>query len=263
MPLTAWCITERSILTFLCTVLYRHAKTSMSLACWRPRWHPHGPLVEVATCGEVVYPSELPMGLSTLLPRGPSSLSPANWGPSFVPPRTCSPSSPMQGPAKGPTCNEVDLLIPVNRSGDQHAPVVRPPFFFLRILQPGFEFSPHARAGPRAAAVEDEGFSLSGVLVMLSMLPYSSQILATRPVAASLCPLPDSRTRSPPRLHVAHAGSRNEVIAGPGAACWPGSHLLQLLAVYYGWTVNGFYTNMYRIDISSKHTCSEIQNLYA
>jgi hypothetical protein len=121
-------------------------------------------------------------------------------------------------PAKGTACNEVDLRIPVNRCGAQHAPVVRPPFTFGCILRPGFEFSPRPRAGPRAAAVEDEGLGLSGVLVMLSMVPYSSQILATRPVAASLRPRPDSRAWSPPRLHVVHAGSRNEAIAGRGAA---------------------------------------------
>ncbi len=131
-----------------------------------------------------------------------------------------------------PECNEVDLLIPVNCCGAQHAPVVRPPFTFGRILRPGFEFSPCAHAGPRDAAVEDERFGLSGVLVMLSTLPYSSQILATRPVAASLRPRPVSRARSPPRLHVAHAGSRNKVIAGRGASCWPGTRPLQLLTVY-------------------------------
>ncbi len=121
----------------------------------------------------------------------------------------------------------------MNRRRAQHAPVVRPPFTFGRILQPGFEFSPRARAGPGAAAVEDEGFGHSGVLVMLSTLPYSSQILATRPVADSLRPHPDLRARSPPRLHVAHPGSRNEVIAGRGAVCCPGTLPLQLLTVYY------------------------------
>jgi hypothetical protein len=98
---------------------------------------------------------------------------------------------PRRPPAKGSACNEVDLPIPVNRRGAQHAPVMRPPFTFGRILQPGFEFSPRARAGPRATAVEDEGFSLSDVLVMLSTLSYSSQILATRPVDVSLRPCPD------------------------------------------------------------------------
>jgi hypothetical protein len=68
---------------------------------------------------------------------------------------------PRSSPAKGPACNEVDLLIQVNCHGAQHTPVVRPPFTFGRILRPGFEFSPRARAGPRAAAVEDEGFGLS------------------------------------------------------------------------------------------------------
>jgi hypothetical protein len=82
-------------------------------------------------------------------------------------------------PAEGPACNEVDLLIPVNRHEAQHAPVMRPSFTFGCIIWPGFEFSLCACAGLRAIAVEDEGFGLSGVLVMLSTLPYSSQILAT------------------------------------------------------------------------------------
>ncbi len=98
---------------------------------------------------------------------------------------------PRRPPAKRLACNEVDLLIPVNYCGAQHAPVVMPPFTFGCILQPGFEFSPRARTGPRATAVGDEGFGLSGVLVMLSTLSYPFQILAMRPMAASLCPLHD------------------------------------------------------------------------
>ncbi len=35
----------------------------------------------------------------------------------------------------------------------------------------------------------------------------------------------------PPR-HVGHAGSQNDVIAGRGVACWPGTRPLQLLTVY-------------------------------
>ncbi len=73
----------------------------------------------------------------------------------------------------------------MNRRGAQHAPVVRPPFTFSHILRPCFEFSPCACVWPRAAADEDEGVGLHGMLVMLSMLSYSSQILATQPIAAS------------------------------------------------------------------------------
>jgi hypothetical protein len=57
------------------------------------------------------------------------------------------------------------FAFPVNRLGAQHAPAVRPPFTFGRNLRPGFEFAPSARAGPRAAALGDEGVSLSGELV--------------------------------------------------------------------------------------------------
>ncbi len=107
----------------------------------------------------------------------------------------------------------------MNRRGAQHAPVVRPPFTFGHIVRPGFEFSPRACAGPRAAVVEDEGFALPGVLGMLSTLSCSSQILAMRSMAVSLCARPSKRARPPPRSHVAHAGSWNEAIAGRGAAC--------------------------------------------
>ncbi len=85
----------------------------------------------------------------------------------------------------------------MNRHGAQHAPVVRPPSTFGRIVQPGFEFSPRAHAGPRAAVVEAEGFVLPGLLVMLSTLSCSSHILASRPMAASLRPRPNQRARSP------------------------------------------------------------------
>jgi hypothetical protein len=98
--------------------------------------------------------------------------------PGVEPPCTCSPSTPTQAPSKGSSVQWRRSIIPVNRRGAQHAPVVRPPFTFGRILQPGFEFSPRACARPRAAAMEDEGFGLPGVLVMLSTLSYSSQILA-------------------------------------------------------------------------------------
>jgi cytochrome c biogenesis protein ResB len=36
----------------------------------------------------------------------------------------------------------------------------------------------------------------------------------------------------PPHSHVAHAGSRSEVIARCSSASWPGTHTLQLLTVY-------------------------------
>ncbi len=137
-------------------------------------------------------------GSATLLSRGPRSLLAAHWRPGVEPPRMCFPSSPTQAPSEESSMQWSRSQIPVNRHGAQHAPVMRPPFTFGRILQPGFEFSPRARAGPKAAAVEGEGFGLPGVLVMLSTLSYSSQILATRSVAASLRPRSNKRARSPP-----------------------------------------------------------------
>jgi hypothetical protein len=126
------------------------------------------------------------------------------------------PSSPTYAPSEGSSMPRSSSLIPVNRRGAQHAPVVRPPFTFGHIVRPGFKFFPRARAGPRAAVVEDEGFVLPG---MRSTLSCSSQILTTRSAAPSLRPCPNKCVRPPPRSHVAHAGSQNEVIAGRRAAC--------------------------------------------
>jgi hypothetical protein len=121
--------------------------------------------VEAATCNEDIYPNELPMGLSTLLSRGPHSLLAAHCWPSVEPPRTCSSSNPMWAPSNMTDQHAVKrVAIPVNRRGAQHVPVVRPPFTFGCILRPGFEFSPHAHAGPEAAVVDDEGVSLPGEL---------------------------------------------------------------------------------------------------
>jgi hypothetical protein len=96
---------------------------------------------------------------------------------------------------------------------------MRPPFTFRRNLWPSFEFSPHACAGPRAAAVEDEGVGLPGVLVnaqpAVVLLPDPHHAAHGRYLSAHVqinVPGP------PPRHHVTHAGSRNEVIAGCGAA---------------------------------------------
>jgi hypothetical protein len=59
---TAWCGPERSILKLLHTVPYRHTKTSMILACWRPRWHPRGHSVEVACAMKYSIPVNCPWG---------------------------------------------------------------------------------------------------------------------------------------------------------------------------------------------------------
>jgi hypothetical protein len=95
----------------------------------------------------------------------PPSLSAAHWQPSVEPPHTCSPSSPTRAPSKRSSVQWARSAFPVNRRGAQHAPVVRPPFTFGHNLRPGFEFSPHARAGPRAAALDNKGASLSDQLV--------------------------------------------------------------------------------------------------
>jgi hypothetical protein len=100
------------------------------------------------------------------------------------------------------------FAFPVNRLGAQHAPAVRPLFTFSHNLQPGFEFSPHARAGPRAAALGDEGVSLSGELVSAQhtvvLLSDSRHVACGRylPVHVQIV-----MCQVPPPHHVAHAGS--------------------------------------------------------
>jgi hypothetical protein len=56
------------------------------MACWWPQWHPRRPTSEVATRDEVIYPGELPVGLSTLLSYGPHSLSATHCWPGVEPP---------------------------------------------------------------------------------------------------------------------------------------------------------------------------------
>ncbi len=58
--------------------------------------------VEAATCNGDIYPSELPMGLSMFLSRGPHSLLAAHWQPGVEPPRMCSSFIPCGPRATGP-----------------------------------------------------------------------------------------------------------------------------------------------------------------
>jgi hypothetical protein len=104
------------------------------------------------------------------------------------------------GPQQKVKCARRRTAIPVNRHGAQHTPVVRSPFTFGRNLRPGFETFPRARAGPRAAVVEDEGVDLPGALFRLSKLGSYSQILATWPMAASSPPMSRSTCQVPPML---------------------------------------------------------------
>jgi hypothetical protein len=53
-----------------------------------------------STCNEVIYPGELPVGLSTLLSRCPHSLSAAHWRSGVEPPRMCSPFQSHVGPQR-------------------------------------------------------------------------------------------------------------------------------------------------------------------
>jgi hypothetical protein len=170
-------------------------------------------------CNEDIYPGELPMGLSTLLSRGPHSLLAAHCWPGVEPPRTYYSSSTTWAPSN--RTNQLAVkraAIPVDHCGAQHIPVVRPPSTFGRILRPCFEF--RARAGPEAAVVDDEGVGLPGELFRPSCCRPPPRSSPRSPWSLFLRPRPDLTCQvPPPRRHVAHAGSRNEVIAGRSAAC--------------------------------------------
>ncbi len=91
------------------------------------------------------------------------------------------------------------------------------PIHFWPHFWPSFEFSPHAPASPRAAAVEDEGFSLPGELVSAQhaviLLPDPRHMACDYYLSAHI-----QIVTSPQCRHVVHAGSRNEVIADRSVA---------------------------------------------
>jgi hypothetical protein len=168
---------------------------------------------------EDIYPGELPMGLSTLLSRGHCSLLAAHCLPGVEPPRTCSSSSPTWALSNMTDQRAVmRVAIPVNRRGAQHIPVVRPPIHFRLHFAARFEFSQRARAWPEAAVVDDEGVGLPGELFRPTRCrpPRSSPRGTGRYFSAHV---QINEPGPPSRHHVVHAGSRNEVIAGRGAAC--------------------------------------------
>jgi hypothetical protein len=136
--------------------------------------------VEAATGNEDIYPSELPMGLSTLLSRSPRSHLAAHCRPGVEPPRTCSHSSPTWAPSNMTDQRAVKrAAMPVNRRGAQQVSVVRPPFTFGHILRPGFKFSPRARAAPKAVTLS----SSSQIFAMRPMVTIS-------PPTSRLCTMP-------------------------------------------------------------------------
>jgi hypothetical protein len=79
------------------------------LVCWRPLWGPLKPPVGVTTCNEVIYPSVLPVGLSTFLLHGPCHFRPPNGGP-VLSLHIHDPLPVPRGPsAEDPACSERDL----------------------------------------------------------------------------------------------------------------------------------------------------------
>jgi hypothetical protein len=137
------------------------------------------------------------VGFSTLLSHGPRSLSAAHWRPGVEPPRTCSPSSPMQAPSEGSSMPAMNSsLVQVNRRGAQHAPVMRPSFTVDCIVRPGFEFC--ACAGPRAAVVEDEGLSFLACWSCSTCCHTPPRSSPRGPWPPLLHPRPNKRARPPP-----------------------------------------------------------------
>jgi hypothetical protein len=81
----------------------------MIQACWRLNGVHVGP-VEVATYNEVIYPGELPLGLSTLLSVAPIHFWPPIDG-LVLSLRVLAPLPVQRGPqAEGPACSERELL---------------------------------------------------------------------------------------------------------------------------------------------------------
>jgi hypothetical protein len=197
----ACCGPGRSILAHLLSVHCRHAKTSVILACWWPRWHPRG------GWGSNVQLRHLSQWTAPGAQHAPVKWPPFTfgrplparcWASTYVLlfPTTWAPSNrTSQRAVKG-------AAIPVDCHGAQHVPVVRPPSTYSRILRPGFEFSPRACAGPEAAVVDDEGLRGRSLwrTIQAITLPSSSQILTTRPVVA--ISLPTSRFNVPGPPHV-------------------------------------------------------------
>jgi hypothetical protein len=184
----------------------------------KTRWRPHGPLVEVSTCDEVIYSGQLPMGLARSCRVATAHFRP----PCVEPPRMCSPSSPTQAHQQKVQCAVKEIWHPGEPPWGSARSSLRPPFTFGRNLRPSFEFSPCALAGPRAAAVENEGVGLSGVLVSAQdavVLPDPHHMACGHHLSTHIKII----TCQVPPCHVAHAGSQNEVIAGLATIrfnCW-------------------------------------------
>jgi hypothetical protein len=104
-----------------------------------------------------------------------------------------TPSSLTWAPSKRSSMKWKRSSLSVNRCGAQHALVMKPPYTFGRNLQLSFDFSPHARAGPRAAALGDEGvclpsglFSAQHAVVLLPDPRHAACIAAISPSTSKL-----------------------------------------------------------------------------
>ncbi len=93
------------------------------------------------------------------------------------------------------------------------------PIHFWPQFTARFRASPHAHAGPTAAAGKDEGVGLPDKL----SITQHDGILLPDPRHAAHCILSAhaqlKHAKFHPRRHAAHAGSRSKVTAGRGAFC--------------------------------------------
>ncbi len=145
------------------------------------------------TRNEVVYPGELPVGLYTLLSRGPRSLLVAHRRPGVESPRTCPPHWPTQAPSRGSSVQRGRGCPPGGTPWGSHATVAWAPIHFRPLFAARFRASPRARAGPNTAAVKDEGVGLSGKLsraqhaVILLPDPRHAAVAASFPCPVCTC----------------------------------------------------------------------------
>ncbi len=176
-------------------------------------------------CDEVIYPGELPV--EPLYCVAPVHFRPPIGGPVFSL-HVLAPLPVRCGPlAKGPSIVDEIYLSSVPGLSTLHS---WGPHSLLAAIYGPVSSSLHVHAGLRAAALGDEaGLSSELVSAQHAVIP-PDPCHAVRGSHLSLH-IQIASCQVPP-CHVVHAGSRNEVIAGHGAACWPGTHPLQLLTVY-------------------------------
>jgi hypothetical protein len=146
--------------------------------------------VEAATCSEDIYPGELPWGSARTCRVAPIHFRPPIAGPVLSPHVRASLPSHVGPQQQDQSACSQESCLPGGPPWGQHVPGVRPPSTFGRILLPGYEFSPHARAGPKAAVVDDEGVGFPGELFRPSRCYPPPRSSPRGPWSLYLCPRP-------------------------------------------------------------------------